>query len=138
MSRLDKKGFVAPPSNWISWGKVGDGFEGKLVQVGEADDSFHPGEKRATYEFEVDEGSYHLSDGTEVKLKNGDLLMVSGKKIINNVMRRCQIGQLVVMEYVGDYKKPGGGGFPAKTIEVKLEEGFKPAPVADEDAPPFI
>lgn len=125
--------FVRPPSNWLKFGKIGDTFKGKLVNKYQKDDAFHPGEKQWVYELEAESGSYHnivekAVDANATEIVPGETYSVSGKKIIDNVMQKCAIGQRAKMTYTGDFTKDAK---TSKTISVLLDSKF----VKTEDAP---
>ena len=109
-----------PPANFITWGKVGDVVKGHLLSVREETGKFG---KQKIYELEVIGGFFHFSKKDEpvaevpTELKGGEVWNVPGRAIIDKAMRNAEIGQVVIMRYIADYKAEMG---MAKTIDVKL------------------
>ena len=111
------EGYERPPSAWVKWGKVGDVIKG--TYIGNVDRTNK-------------DGSIKM-DEEQTMVEAGQVYMVGGKKIIDNVMRRAKIGQKVLFRFSDTFKMPQG---VAKTIEVKLggmdEEYLAPTTGADE------
>jgi len=118
-------GYERPPSPWVKWGKIGDAIKG--TYIGNVDRVNKDGSKQHVYEIKAEAGSYFYfekQDDSSIKMDKdqtivepGQIYLVGGKKIIDNIMRRARIGQKVLFRFVDTYKMPQG---IAKTIEVKL------------------
>ena len=78
-----------------------------MIEIGR----FHP-----IKETKPDSGVY-VTVEEPVMINPGEIYNVGGKKIIDNAMRNCKLGQKVLMRFIDTFKMPKG---TAKTIEVKL------------------
>jgi hypothetical protein len=111
---------TASNQQWFKFGKVGDYIRGTFLTQSE-----QPGQygMQQVYTIEVDDASFHnITDKTNVDkeptiLKKGTLINVSGRAMIDRVMKTAIPGQLVAMAYTKDFKAKLGA---AKTIEVRL------------------
>ena len=135
------EGYERPPSAWVKWGKVGDVIKG--TYIGNVDRTNKDGSVQHVYEIKAEAGSYFYfekqEDGSikmdeeQTMVEAGQVYMVGGKKIIDNVMRRAKIGQKVLFRFSDTFKMSQG---VAKTIEVKLggmdEEYLAPTTDTDE------
>ena len=118
-------GYERPSSLWVKWGKVDDVIKG--TYIGNVDRINKDGSSQHVYEIKAEAGSYFYfekQEDTSIKMDKeptivepGQVYLVGGKKIIDNVMRRAKIGQKVLFRFVDTFKMPQG---IAKTIEVKL------------------
>ena len=122
------EGYETPPSNWVQWGKIGDVIKGTYVGSFERENPKN-GLMVTNYEIMIEIGRFHPIKETKpdsgvyvaveepVMINPGEIYNVGGKKIIDNAMRNCKLGQKVLMRFIDTFKMPKG---TAKTIEVKL------------------
>jgi len=88
-------------TNWFNFKTVGDKIEGTYVG------------KRSM----ISKMSGNEQTIFEIKVENGEIVFVGGKKMIDDQMKHIKLGQIVGFEYVGDKKLPGRPQ-PMKVIQV--------------------
>jgi hypothetical protein len=116
-------------SAFIKWGKIGDWFEGTLLDVREVESRL-PGQEgtmQKIYDFRVRTGYFHEetkvqnADGTtsmsykQVVLDKGDLWSLGGNKTMDDQMRRIKVGQIFGCRFT-EVKPAKTKGFAAQKV----------------------
>jgi hypothetical protein len=82
---------------------VGSRIQGTLIAKRAVPDNFHPGQDQAVY---------------DLRIESGDVISVFGKASIDSRMKAIRLGQIVAMEYKGEFASKKPGMKAAKVVEV--------------------
>lgn len=113
-------------NNFVSWGQVGDFVYGTLIGIREVKSTLPDkvGEMQKIYDVLVKECSYHTLDEKKrvieevVKLSEGDLISVGGRKTIDSRMARVKLGQVFGLKFVEEQPNSIKGYSATKLIKV--------------------
>lgn len=112
-------------SNWIKWGKPGDGFKGVLLEKRKMEVTYQGVKKDVeVFEFSMQAGEFHNSDEMTkqpiepgVKIKAGDVYSVGDNCRLGIMMRNVRPGDVVVVRYKEQLPPKVKGNAPAKILE---------------------
>ena len=114
---------------FVKWGKIGDWFEGTLLDIREVDSRLpgQEGTKQKIYDFKARVGGFHDEiksqnpDGTtsisykQTVLVAGDQWSMGGNKTLDDQMRRIRIGQIFGVRFT-EVKPAKTKGFAAQKV----------------------
>lgn len=114
------------PSNWITWGKIGDFIKGTLVRVYEVDNKMpgKEGTKQKIYEVVSHAGRFHDIDEnkrvieTPVNINADEFWQIGGKEGIDAQMRNVKLGTIIGMRFDKEVPAKQKGYNPSKIIVV--------------------
>jgi hypothetical protein len=137
-------------SGRVQWGKIGDFVKGTYID--KRDIKYDDGKTGYIYELLASGGEYHTITDDDAGnaviaekgtvIENGDYVRVSGKKGIDDEMKKVKIGQKVGLRFEGMGKKVAGKK-PFKDVKVYrgamddawLEEQSKGDELFNQDTP---